>query len=44
MMTFYGVYLILILAYYVACTQFRQDRFGLPEDGAPGAPKHVGAS
>jgi hypothetical protein len=25
-------------------TQFRQDHFGLPEDGAPEAPKHAGAS
>jgi hypothetical protein len=31
-------------AYDVAYTQFRQDHFGLPEDGAPEAPKHVGAS
>jgi hypothetical protein len=27
-----------------AYTQFRQDYFGLPEDGAPEAPKHVGVS
>jgi hypothetical protein len=40
----HGVYLVLILAYDVAYTQFRQDHFGLPEDGAPEAPKHVGAS
>jgi hypothetical protein len=31
-------------AYDVAYTQFRQVHFGLPEDGAPAAPKHVGAS
>jgi hypothetical protein len=37
------VYLVLNLAYDVAHTQFRQDHFGLPEDGAPEAPKHVGA-
>jgi hypothetical protein len=30
--------------YDVAYTQFRQDHFGLPVDGAPEAPKHVGAS
>jgi hypothetical protein len=30
--------------YNVAYTQFRQDHFGLPEDGAPEAPKLVGAS
>jgi hypothetical protein len=30
--------------YNVAYTQLRQDHFGLPEDGAPEAPKHVGAS
>jgi hypothetical protein len=40
----HGVYLVLILAYDVAYTQFRQDQFGLPENGAPEAPKHVGAS
>jgi hypothetical protein len=40
----YHIYIVLILAYDVACTQFRQDHFGLPEDGAPEAPKHVGAS
>jgi hypothetical protein len=39
----HGVYLVLILAYNVAYTQFWQDHFGLPEDGAPEAPKHVGA-
>jgi hypothetical protein len=31
-------------AYDVAYTQFRQNHFGLPEDGAPEAPKHIGAS
>jgi hypothetical protein len=31
-------------AYDVAYTQFRQDHFGLREDGAPESPKHVGAS
>jgi hypothetical protein len=30
--------------YNVAYSQFRQDHFGLPENGAPEAPKHVGAS
>jgi hypothetical protein len=32
------------LAYDVAYTNFRQDHFGFPEDGAPEAPKHVGTS
>jgi hypothetical protein len=27
----------------VAYAQFHQDIFGLPEDGVPAAPKHVGA-
>jgi hypothetical protein len=36
--------LVLFLAYYVAHTQFRQDKFGIPENGAPKEPKHVGAS
>jgi hypothetical protein len=40
----HGVYLVLNLAYDVAYTQFRQDHFGLLEDGAPEAPKHVGVS
>jgi hypothetical protein len=31
-------------AYDVAYTQLRQNHFGLPEDGASEAPKHVGAS
>jgi hypothetical protein len=30
--------------YDVAYTQFRDDHFELPEDGATEAPKHVGAS
>jgi hypothetical protein len=40
----HGVYLVLILAYDVEYTQFRQDTFGIPEDGATKEPKHVGAS
>jgi hypothetical protein len=40
----HSVYLVLFLAYDVAYTQFRQDHFRLPDDGAPEAPKHVGAS
>jgi hypothetical protein len=30
-------------AYDVAYAQLRQESFGLPKDGAPAAPKHVGA-
>jgi hypothetical protein len=41
---FSGVYLVLMLAYDVAYTQFRQDHFGLPKDGAHEAAKQVGAS
>jgi hypothetical protein len=37
-------YLYIFGAYDVTYTQFRQDHFGLPADGAPVAPKHVGAS
>jgi hypothetical protein len=40
----YRPYLHIFGIYDVAYTQFRQDHFGLPEDGAPEAPKHVGAS
>jgi hypothetical protein len=31
-------------AFDEAYTLFRQDHFGLPEDGAPEAPKHLGTS
>jgi hypothetical protein len=36
-------YLHLFGTYDVAYTQFHQDLFGLHEDGAPAALKHVGA-